>query len=108
MSDIVITLPKTIKWSEYERELEAAKNGRILNFKLPFHPKKCNTGDRCYICHNGCVLGYHIITGIEEKTFTCLITKKKWSGIFVQRTGQFNKIEPIKMKGFQGFRYYKK
>ena len=106
MSDIIITVPKKIKWSEYQKELEAAKNGEILNFKVAHFPKVEN-GDRCYICYNGNIIGYHIICGKEEHEFTCGVTGDKWSGKFVQRTGEFFKVEPIPMKGFQGFRYKK-
>lgn len=28
-TDIIITIPKSIKWEDYERELLAAKNGAI-------------------------------------------------------------------------------
>ena len=41
------------------------------------------------------------------KSFDCTTTGEHWEGKFIQRTGGFHKIDPIPMKGFQGFRYFK-
>jgi hypothetical protein len=46
------------------------------------------------------------IVGMEEKEFTCSTTGNKLKGKFIMRSGKFNKIEPIQMKGFQGFKYF--
>ncbi len=43
---------------------------------------------------------------IDEKSFDCTTTGKHWEGKFIQRTGVFHKIDPIPIKGFQGFKYY--
>lgn len=107
MSDIIITIPKKIKWSDYQKELKIAEEGEILNFKVSNFPKVVE-GDKCYICHNGNVLGYHLISGLKEYNFKCSTTGREWKGKFVQRTGKFHKIEHIPMRGFQGFRYMKK
>jgi len=103
--DIIITLPKNIKWGDYEKELEKAKNGEIMNFKVSNFPKT-KKGNKCYICHDGYIKGYMIIYGLEEKDFICTTTGKHWKGKFIQRTGDFYKINPVPYKGFQGFRYY--
>lgn len=105
--DIIITIPKTIKWSEYQKELEAAENGEILNFKVNILPKT-KIGNRCYICYDGNIIGYHIISGITNKEFKCSTTGKDWKGNFIERTGKFHEINKIPMKGFQGFRYFNK
>lgn len=102
--DIIITVPKKIKWSDYKKELAAAEEGAVLNFKVSNFPK-VKPGDRCYILYNGKIIGYHIISGIQEKDFKCTTTGRHWSGKFIQRTGKFHRITPIAMKGFQGFRY---
>lgn len=104
-NDIIITIPKSIKWEDYEKELDAAANGAILNFKVNNFPKT-KPGNKCYVCYNGFIVGYHIISGMSTKEFTCTTTHNLWNGKFIERTGQFNKIEPIPMKGFQGFRYF--
>ena len=106
MNDIIITIPKSIKWEEYQKELDAAENGQILNFKVNHFPKTCN-GCKCYICYNGEIIGYHIISGMSEKIFNCTTTNKEWKEKFIERTGKFHKINPITYKGFRGFRYFK-
>lgn len=105
MRDIVITIPKSIKWDEYKKELNAAEQGAILNFKVAHFPDVSN-GSKCYICYNGNVIGYHIICGKSEKKFTCSTTGKIWNGKFIERTGKFHEIKPIPMKGFQGYHYF--
>jgi hypothetical protein len=105
LRDIVVTIPKSVKWEDYEQELIAAENGEILNFKVNGMPRT-GVGNRCYICYNGNVIGYHIISGLSNKSFDCTTTGRGWSGNFMERTGKFFRIEPVPMKGFQGFRYY--
>jgi hypothetical protein len=105
--NILITIPKSIEWSEYEKELKKAENGDILNFKINNLPKENIIGGRCYICYNGNIIGYHIISGINNNNFDCTTTGKNWKGTFVQRTGKFYRLEsPVPQKGFQGWRYY--
>jgi len=105
MRDIIITIPKSIKWEDYQHELNAAENGEILNFKVNSFPKTA-IGNKCYICHNGFIHGYHIISGMSEKEFQCTTTGNLWKGKFIERTGKFYKIDPIPMIGFRGFKYF--
>lgn len=105
MRDIVITIPKSIKWEEYQKELDSAENGDILNYKVRSFPKT-TIGNKCYICYDGNILGYHIISGMSQKEFQCTTTGNIWNGNFIERTGKFHKIDPIPMKGFRGFQYY--
>lgn len=102
--DIIITIPKNIKWEDYQKELKAAKNGEVLNFKVNHFPKT-QKGNKCYIIHDGKVKGYMIISNLSEKEFTCTTTNKKWKGKFIERTGDFHNIDEYDMKGFQGYRY---
>jgi len=104
--DIVVTIPKTVNWSDYEKELEAAEKGSILNFKVRAFPKT-SIGNRCYICYNDNIIGYHFISKFSEKDFQCQITGKFWQGKFIERTGKFHKINPVPMKGFRGYKYLK-
>lgn len=104
-NDIVITIPKSINWEDYSKELKAAENGEILNFKVNNFPKT-KKGNKCYIVHNGTVKGFMHISGLSEKEFKCTTTGKIWKGKFIERTGKFHEVEPIEMKGFQGFRYF--
>ena len=44
---IVITLPSSVEWSDYEKELKAVEDeSQVMNFKVPFLPSKT---DRDYI-----------------------------------------------------------
>jgi hypothetical protein len=104
MKDIIITIPKTIKWEDYLKELKAAEQGEILNFKVRSFPNT-GPGKRCYVVHDGHIKGYMIITGMSEKSFNCTTTGKHWSGKFIERTGKFYALKPIEMQGFRGFRY---
>lgn len=106
MTDIIITLPSKILWADYERELEQAKAGATLHFKVSRFPTDTKVGDRCYLVHNGYVHGWMAITGFSEKSFTCEVTGKEWNGRFIERSGPFHFIIPgFPMKGFQGWRY---
>ena len=108
MANICITLPKSVKWSDYEKELEKVKDGKEeMNFRLPTLPKDVHSGDRCYICHDGFVKGWMKITGIgKHDGFNCSTTGKEWGdGVYVSRSGEFHYLnKPIPMKGFQGYR----
>jgi len=107
---IVITIPKSIKWSDYEKELLAVADGRKeMNFKVPTLPRKIKEGDRCYLCYNGNIMGWMSITSIGRKSFVCDTTNKAWSdGYYVSRSGKFHYLpQPIPCHGFQGYRYVK-
>lgn len=105
--DIIITIPKLIKWIDYQKELKAAEEGEIMNFKVNNFPKT-NVGCKCYLLHDGQIKGHMIISGMSEKEFKCTTTGKQWKGKFIERTGKFFPLEdPIPMTGFQGFRYFK-
>ncbi len=105
MKDIIITLPATIRWEDYEKELAAAEAGDTLNFKVSNFPKGTQEGSRCYLVHQGFVRGWMLISGTEYKNFQCTTTGNQWNGKFIMRTGKFFKVEPVPWKGFQGFHY---
>lgn len=105
---IIVTIPSNISWSDYEKELKKVEDySNELNYKVPFFPKGIKKGDKCYLVHNGYVMGWMEITGMEEKKFVCNTTGKEWNGKFILRSGPFHYLDnKIKMKGFQGFRYF--
>jgi len=104
--DIVITIPKSILWSDYEKEILKASKGEIMNFKVNNFPNT-KKGCKCYIVHEGLVKGYMYVSGLSEREFKCSTTGKDWKGKFIERTGKFYPLKnPIKMKGFQGYRYF--
>lgn len=107
MKNIAITLPATIEWEEYEKELRAVEDWKkSLYFKVPKLPKK--KPERCYLVHKGRVVGWMKIVGLHKNaSFTCAVTDKRWSGNFIERSGPLHvMLDYIPMKGFRGFRYY--
>jgi len=110
MTDWIITIPKTIKWQDYEKELEAVfTGGGVLSYRLPFKVN-ASPGDRCYVVWNGRVRGWMEIVGPVQWTngFTCEITGKLWPpGWFLNRAGKFHKVDGPAMKGFRGIRRLK-
>jgi len=108
MTSLLITLPKHISWKDYEKELETVKDGEMqMNFKVSSRPKRVSAGDRCYICHNGYIVGWMKIVDIfYGDRFKCSTTGCDWDeGWYVARSGEFHYITPIPCKGFQGYRY---
>lgn len=105
---LIITLPSSTKWSDYEKELRKVANYKnVLNFKVHAFPTGVHKGDKCYIVHNGVIKGWMEIVGFSEKKFTCTTTDKQWDGKFIERSGPFHYIEEnIPYKGFQGYRYF--
>lgn len=103
---IVVTLPASEEWADYEKELDKVRNGRSeMNFKVSSFPK-VKAGDRCYIVHRGKVRGWMTITGLSSEAFKCTTTGRNWSGKFVKRSGPFHYlVSDFPMKGFQGYRY---
>lgn len=106
---IIITLPKSVKWDDYKRELEAVEDySQVMNFKVSNLPKDIDSINRCYLVHDGYIRGWQKVVGCAKGTdFECTTTGKNWSGNFIQRSGPFHYLDtPIPMKGFQGWRYY--
>lgn len=106
MRNIIITLPKTISWEDYKKELANAAQGDIMNFKVPFLPKEPVIGGRCYVLHDGYIKGWMLIMGTKQKGFNCTTTGKRWDGNFIERSGEFHYLQQkIKAKGFQSWHY---
>lgn len=105
--DIIITLPKKIKWKDYKIELKVVESSGLINFKVPRFPKNTVVNEKCFLVHDGLIKGYMLIHGFTEKEFVCSVTEKKWTGKFIERYGQFYYLDKmIKYKGFQGWRYF--
>lgn len=61
---IVVTLPSSEQWEDYQKEMDAVKDySQVMNFKVPFFPKGINKGDKCYIVHDGKVKGWKKMDG---------------------------------------------
>lgn len=105
-----ITIPKTIKWEDYQKELDAVADRRsVLNYKTRYFPKEMKRGDVCYVVWNGKVRGWMSIVGMVEypEGFVCETTGKRWeAGKYIQRSGRFYDWEDFgpELKGFRGIK----
>ena len=104
---VCITIPKTVNWEDYQKELDAvADETHEINFKVPSLPTKVKVGDRCYLCYNNQIVGWMKISYLGEKRFKSTVGGKYWNGLFISRTGKFNKLDnPIPCRGFRGYKY---
>lgn len=107
--DWVITIPKTVDWSTYQRELVLVEDGTsVMNYKTRYIPKDMKVGDRCYLCYKNKIRGWMEIVGIVEKRqpWKCSTTGAIWpAGKYIQRSGEFHPINPQpEMRGFRGIR----
>lgn len=105
---IIVTLPASVEWSDYEKEINKVADGsNVMNFKVHSFPKGIKKGDKCYLTHRGFVKGWMEIVGFSEKSFDCNTTGKSWTGKFIERSGKFHYLDKtIPYKGFQGYRYF--
>lgn len=106
--NIIITIPKSIKWEDYQKELKAVEDeSQEMNYKISTCPKDVHVGDRCYLVYDGYIRGWMKISNIGKKDeFVCTTTGSYWKeGYYVSRTGKFHPLKnPIPMKGFMGYR----
>jgi hypothetical protein len=108
-NDWILTIPKTTSWSDYEKELVAARDWRnVLNYRTARAPKALKPDDRMFVVHDGKVRGWQVVTGVEELTsFTCETTGAHWpGGTYIQRSGPFHYVDGPAMQGFRGIRRY--
>jgi hypothetical protein len=109
MTDWIITVPKTTKWEEYQKELETVKDrSAVMQYRLPYRVDAV-PGERCFVVWNGEVRGWMEIVGVHKQnhSFVCTTTGKYWRpGYYLQRTGPFHVVTGVKMKGFRGIRKY--
>lgn len=108
MTDWLITVPKTIVWSDYKKELDAVADGsQVMNYRVRYIPKDMVVGDRCFIVYDGRVRGWMEIVGLQtaDKAWQCTTTGDFWpAGKYIQRSGPFNEVDGPEMLGFRGVR----
>jgi hypothetical protein len=106
MKALLITLPATVEWSDYEKELKVVEDeSQVMNFRVPFMPKDTDGITKVYLVYRGNIIGWQKYVGSCMKAFNCTTTNRDWSGFFIQRTGPFHRIDPIPYKGFRAFKY---
>ena len=108
--DWIITIPKTVRWSDYQVELETVKDRTsVMNYRTRFFPKEMVIGDRCYTVHDGRVRGWMDIVGLRESEtgWQCSTTGAWWpAGKYIQRSGHFHTVDGPEMTGFRGVRKF--
>jgi len=106
----ILTVPKTMDWDEYQRELDAVADGRMtLNYRVSYFPKGMAVDDRCYIVHDGRVRGWMKVVGLNDSPsdWTCATTGLRWpAGKYIQRSGPFHPVDGPAMTGFRGVRKF--
>lgn len=106
----VLTVPKSMDWAEYQRELAAVADGAMrINYRVRYFPKGMRVGDRCYIVHDGRVRGWMEIVGLADYQtgWTCTTTGREWpAGRYIQRSGPFHPTDGPAMVGFRGVRRF--
>jgi len=113
--DIIVTTPKSEMAAAAQEAADARAAGGDTEYFRRFpcardhSPRKVNAGDRVYYVEDGFVRGYAVVSHIEESQYPmrCVTTGREWSPGFYLflRADSWRWIRPIKMRGFQGFRY---
>jgi predicted RNA-binding protein with PUA-like domain len=109
MNHWIVTLPRTIEWHDYEKELATAMDGEtVLNYRTRYIPRDMEVGDRMYITWRNMVQGWmRIVSFGQRQAFVCETTGQTWpEGNYIQRSGAFYYIDPTPFKGFRGIRRY--
>lgn len=132
--DIVATWPKTRSLQSYLEALAAAEAfGDVVNYRVArpprwdynavvYHPgtRWFQGTPRCYMVYDGFVRGYGWILSVEERGEHEVSRvsyrdddpeQPGWAGFwpagwYVVRDPHWYPVEPVPMKGFQGWRWY--
>ena len=106
----VLTIPKSVRWEDYQKELETVADGSsVMNYRTRYFPKGMKAGDRCYLVWDGQVRGWMKIVGLVDANtpWRCTTTGKTWpAGKYIQRSGPFHEVDGPAMVGFRGVRQY--
>ena len=93
--DIVITIPYTIDWEDYSKELDKVKDWKyVLNFKVPNFPAHSGKGAKCYLNYRGNLIGWMEIVGFSEEEFTSEVIYISFTPV----SGQTSTVYEIRFK----------
>lgn len=108
--DWIITIPKTVRWEDYQKELETVADGsQSMNYRTRYFPKGMKPGDKCFTVHDGRVRGWMKIVGLVDspEPWRCTTTGQEWpGGNYIQRSGPFHPVDGPEMTGFRGVRRF--
>lgn len=108
--DIIVTTPKG-EMANAAREAEDVRRagGGMYFRRFPLSQRpSVSVGERVYYVEDGYVRGFAWVHAVEEqKGVSCGTTGRQWPpGFYVYMDATtWQWIEPIPMRGFQGFRY---
>ncbi len=108
MRDIVVTTPKNMMETAAQEARDCIEAGGGQYFRtFRDRPRDLEVGSRIFYVEDGYVRGFAVVRWILHGTMLCRTTGKDWGvGYHVTMSAASWKwIEPIPMKGFQGFRY---
>ncbi len=107
MRDIVVTTPKTQMETAAQEARECIEAGEGCYFRtFPNRPKDLQPGSRVFYVEDGYVRGYAVVAKMITGYIRCAVTGELWYGHqALMSAASWKWIEPIPMKGFQGFRY---
>lgn len=106
--DIIVTTPKSQMANAAQEAADAIRAGGGEYFRRFHTPIRIDRGDRVYYVEDGFVRGFavvHYTRWVKERK-VCETTGRLWQpGFFVfMRADSWQWIEPISMRGFQGWR----
>lgn len=109
MRNIVVTTPKHMTKTaaaEAQKCIEAGGGLYFRRFKL--RPAGLCVGSRIYYVERDYIRGFGVISEIRTGDMVCDITGQNWGlGYYaIMPAESWTWIEPIPMKGFQGWRYF--
>ena len=108
MRDVIVTTPKaSSESSRLEAEARIAEGGGYYfrDFGKRF-PNDLAIGSKIYYVDQGMLVGYAVVHKIDTCDIICEITgRKAQNKVAIMKADSWTWIEPIKMAGFQGFRY---
>lgn len=110
MIDVIVTTPKN-QMAAAAREAKDCQRqvGAIYFRKVPFIPKGCEIGSKCFYVEDGYVRGYAVIKQIiKNGHYVCNTTGTDWGfGCYlIMPADSWTWIRPIPMRGFQGVRSF--
>ncbi len=91
IDDIIVTLPKG-DYRKLEKKIKALDNDREASWFFPRLPLRIDMNSKIYLIYENQIIGYFTILSIRP----IRIMFK-----------QYIEINPVKMRGFMGFRYKK-
>lgn len=108
MRHIVVTTPKSESANSAKEAEQCIKNGGGFYFRtFKKCPKDLDIGSHIFYVEDGYVRGFAIVNEIIYGNMRCSTTKRDWGDGYhaVMSADSWKWIEPIPMRGFQGWRY---